>query len=132
MLNQLTVGGPSPATVTETEPLQTSVGTAHVCSAPRRHGGRYGIFYSTTQHIYSIGGGVEERGPPPLPPPSQLCSCVDECEQIFLAVSVSTPQVSALQKHVAAAAPLGGPHMLLQGREENGKKEENLASASKG
>lgn len=65
---------------------------------------------------------MDERGPPPLPPHSQLCSCVDEREQIFLAISVSTPQVSALQKHVAAAVPLGRPHMLLRGREKNGEK----------
>lgn len=88
------------------------------------------ILQYSTAYIQHRGGGRRRTGPPPLPPRSQLCSCVDEREQIFLAISMSTPQVSALQKHVAAAAaaaPLG--RSICYSREgragkETGKKRE--------
>lgn len=79
---------------------------------PRQHG----IFYSTTQPIYSSRGG---RGPSPLPH-SQLCSCVDECEQTFSAVSASTPQFSALEKHIVAAA--AGPYAVRRVRKRREKE----------
>lgn len=49
-------------------------------------------------HTGSWGDGPDPR--------SQLGSCVDECEQTFLAISESTPQFSAPREHMASAAAI--------------------------
>lgn len=142
--------GPSSATVTEfqMEPLQNSIPAwVRRTYALPTDGVDDDTAYFTVQHsIYTASGRAQSTNvdppqpqpqpPPPLLPHSQLCSCVDEREQTFITISVSSPHVSALQKHIAAVAPLGRPHMLLQGgraREKRNvkKREENLESASR-